>query len=169
MADQSMRKQKLRQLHCLLADTTDKQNNISDHCEKWNKCLSKEPTRKKKLKTVLKAGLGTSKSLSENENQYRRRRRRKHTSCMDPANEDAESFECECLADVSEDCADDDEDCYRRFFCASSKVCDSWKGENCASSLMAKENASAFVRREARDDSADGAHLDSALEGKCKG
>jgi len=165
------RNSNVQQLGCLLANTTDERNNISDHCEAWGKCLGEEPARKKKLQTLLKVGLGTRASLSENENQGRRRRRRKAATsepCRDPANEDAESFDCECSGKLSKSCADD-EDCFRKFFCDSSKVCDSWKGENCESSLMAKQNASALARRETGDGSTAGARLDSALDGKCSG
>jgi len=168
------RNSNVQQLGCLNAHTTDERNNISDHCEVWDTCLTKEPARKKKLRTLLKVGLGTRASLSENENQYGRRRRKwtapapTPAPCRDPANEDAESFDCECSAELSRSC-DDDEDCFRKFFCDNSNVCDSWKGENCESSLMAKQNASALARREAGDDSIAGARLDSALDGKCSG
>jgi len=163
-----------KQLKCISASTTHEQDMVSDHCRPWVTCLSKESGRKNQLEILLKAGVG--KEVVQGELVAKPGTHKNDQDCIDPAVADAESWNCECMAELAESCGGADEDCFRKKFCANYKICNSWKDNNCGSSfsLIAKENASIkesalTMRSEVGIDSAAGSGLDGALSGKCAG
>jgi len=179
-----------KQLQCIHATTKIEQNTVSDHCRPWVTCLSKEPGRKDKLKILLKAAIGKDADQGQLLS-------RTGTSsfgaggnpgdgggCIDPALEDAESWECECMAEMAASCGGADEACFRTIICRQNKVCKSWKDKNCDASfsLIAKQNGSIkenalFMRRGVVAASVthdaevlltrQSGSLDGSLQGKC--
>jgi len=55
--------------------------------------------------------------------------------CIDPAVEDPEAVECECMNAFINKCGSADEACFLQSLCAYQGICDSWKEENCESSM----------------------------------
>jgi len=182
-----------KQLQCIYATTTAEQNTVSDHCRPWVTCLSQEPGRKDKLKILLKAAIGKDADQGQllsrtGTSSFGAGGRRAGVGgggrCIDPAAEDAESWDCECMAEMAEACGGADEACFRTLLCRQNKVCRSWKNKNCGSSfsLIAKQNGSIkedalFMRREVVAASVthdaevmltrQSGSLDGSLEGKC--
>lgn len=195
------RNSNVKQLQCVSANTTAEQNTVSDHCSPWATCVAREPGRKDKLKILLKVGVGKDADKGEllaktrmsskppwrpnqrsprpavrlwRPNRRPNQRRKDHPRCIDPAAEDAESWDCECMAEMTESCGGADEDCFRTIICRQRKVCWSWKRRNCdpSFSFIAKQNASIkesalLMRRDVEVDTTAGSRLDSALDGKC--
>jgi len=179
-----------KQLQCIYATTRAEQNTVSDHCRPWVTCLSQEPGRKDKLKILLKVAIGKDAdqgqllSRTGTSSFGAGGRQAPGGGCTDPALDDAESWDCECMAEMAEACGGADEACFRTILCRQSKVCQSWKDENCDASfsLIAKQNGSIkenvlFMRREVVAASVthdaevvltrQGGSLDGSLEGKC--
>lgn len=84
--------------------------------------------------------------------------------CTDPAAEDAEAFECECLEDVTSDCeaadppVEDIEVCIKTWMCNEPRICDSWKrtGDNCAGTLLERRSNMTLKASGTLDDSVTG-------------
>jgi len=84
--------------------------------------------------------------------------------CTDPAAEDAEAIECECLEELTTDCAaagvTDTEECFLTSLCNHQNICASWKSENC------EDGSSLLERRSITTSKANGT-LDGSVTGKC--
>jgi len=57
-------------------------------------------------------------------------------SCIDPALADPESWECECVEEMTETCGGVDEECFRGLLCKNGNVCAEWKQTHCPASLI---------------------------------
>jgi len=57
-------------------------------------------------------------------------------SCVDPALDDPESWECECAEDMTATCGGVDEECFRGLLCKNANICAEWKQTHCPESLI---------------------------------
>jgi len=198
-----LRNSNAKQYQCISATTTAEQKTVSDHCPPWVTCLAQEPGRKERLKILLRVGVGKDGRVGKGRLLERKALKpgkgsaKNQPHCIDPAVEDAESWDCECMHEMETSCGGANEACFRAILCGQEKVCSQWKDENCESSfsLIAKQNASTkesalTMRREVGVDSTAGTQkqssdsaleeslrvgansiagtrLDSALDGKC--
>jgi len=144
----SLRNDNAKQLQCL-------QGGLPSmlQCSIWTACLDDNQVDKARLQALLAAGSLTA-SLREAE--------RKHTpetlesevtgACMNPGDDDPESWECEChkALDVACDhcyspgnvgttCL---EVCYLDQMCDYPDICDTWKDAKCQSLLLSRNNVS---------------------------
>merc|ERR1719424_159864 len=158
------------QLQCLLENTLLTPEALQARCTEWLQCLP--GTAKAKLKTLLSASLvkrGTSMtedqlglSLIESSKLVAKVDR----SCFDPANEDPESWDCECLQGMIDTCGGLDEECIKGLMCNNGKVCLTWKQEQCSAAQITSHHASLLARRvHANTEISD--NLGEALRGKC--
>ena len=53
-----------------------------------------------------------------------------HGSCVDPALDDPESWECECVEQMTVKCGSVDEECFRGLLCKNVNICEAWKQES---------------------------------------
>jgi len=144
-------------------------------CEAWRSCVEENPSLAKYLKTSLSAA---NPSMLQIEDTSATKANRQD-ECFDPAIADAEALECECMVYLQEACPGDDEECFKKAYCADKRVCQDWKDDNdCKkpSLLQAESNspkaymALAAERRSSHNDSSANIltdNLESALQGKC--
>jgi len=59
-----------------------------------------------------------------------------HGSCVDPALDDPESWECECVEEMTGTCGGVDEECFRGLLCKNANICAEWKQTHCPESLI---------------------------------
>jgi len=173
----TFRQSNVKQLACLAATTALQRAKVSDHCEVWETCVSSSGI-KLKLEALLGAALTPRGSLAEGKiNDSDPMQLNDAEGCVDPSVEDPESWECECMDQMTASCDGVDEECFNKILCGNTNVCGSWKGAHCEESLLAKHKitlqasqnkSAALMRRVAKtsiaivDD-----RLDSALSGKC--
>merc|ERR1719253_2080677 len=140
------------QLACLQhsSGATHLSSDLADKCEEWLNCLDSD--KKSSLEALLlAAGVGASgKSLSAvaraNESTVAAARR-----CTDPATEDPESWDCDCLERMKEQCGGVDEACFREIMCNHEMICQSWKEDNCPDAAVEVSSAEWIQQRQASD------------------
>jgi len=162
------------QFACLVASSSDKRDAVSDHCNVWETCVSSSGAAPK-LKALLGAALTPHGSLAEGE--INMQKLNDAEGCVDPSVEDAESWDCECMDEMTTSCEGVNEECFNKILCGNSNVCESWKSAHCGALLLAEhktsikasQNKSALLTRRGTkraianvDD-----RLDIALSGKC--
>jgi len=144
-----------RQLTCLKGDFGAMSEPLAKKCKKWRKSISKK--ERKLLLAFLSAALkGASTGMTEVRSRQHLRpalnaSRTTRESCSDPAVDDPESWDCECLQSMKQTCEAEHshlslEDCLRTFMCNNVGVCEEWKEEHCEGSLV---RGSAFQSMEA--------------------
>jgi len=174
------------QLNCLKATTDWQRDKVSGHCKVWEKCVSNSGIAPK-LKALLGAALTPRGSLAEGK--VNMQEFNDAEGCVDPNVEDAESWSCECVDEMTESCNElrqgvPLETCFHSIMCGNTNVCESWKGDHCGEFLLAKasQNKSAALTRRGAKTGPDasilishrtkveqnvGDSLDSSLTGKC--
>jgi len=176
-----LRNDNKKQLQCLTATTDAARDAINSKCKPWQKCLAKDAGRIDKLKTLLAAGQQSGSMLmaiSDREGDAMALSSGDPSECIDPAMDDPESWECDCLQSLVDACGGINENCFRTTMCQSSEICASWKTSHCGSSLISKSNESTTEEKEATSlvlmkrtkSNGQGAiesGLDGSLEGKC--
>jgi len=144
----SLRNDNAKQLQCLQGGLP------STECSDWTACLDDNQVDKARLQALLAAGSLTA-SLRE--------AKRKETpetlesevtgECMNPGDDDPESWECECHEALDVACVDcyspgnvvDTtclEVCYLKEMCDYPDICDTWKDEKCQGLLLSRNNVS---------------------------
>jgi len=96
-------------------------------------------------------------------------------ACVDPAADDAESWDCECLDDMVSGCGGSDsdslEECLRGRMCTLHAVCGHWKQDNCPTAMIQNKSTDApaklLQRQKGQEDMDLSGSLDGSLEGKC--
>jgi len=177
-----------RQLTCLKGDFGAMSETLGEKCKKWRTRISKE--ERELLLAFLSAALkGASTGMAEVRSRQHLRpslnaSRTTRESCSDPAVDDPESWDCECLQSMKQTCEAEHshlslEDCLRTLMCNNGDVCEEWKEEHCEDSLV---RGSAFESTEATSGEdfaiqqratvlstkvATVNALDSATQGKC--
>jgi len=158
------------QYKCLTSDG----NNDSDKCTEWKKCISgHDQTQTKVLGYLLTAALKTPGSLIETNasSSTATLSEQGRASCIDPRTADPEAWDCQCMADLKDQCADkaDDEqaDCFRQLMCGHEAICAAWKSSFCGGGLIEaiQQRTSTKVKKSAATE--DNADMDSILRGKC--
>jgi hypothetical protein len=157
-ADSNLRNSNQAQLQCLTGAST------SDSCQRWKNCLNQNQVDEATLLAILQASLPQSPgSLAELEPASKTSTGDVVTgSCVHPANDDPESWECECGEILLTQCAASSEalkDCIHRNMCASADVCDAWKDNEGACSSM-------FIEANESDRPKPGTALDESLTDK---
>jgi hypothetical protein len=163
-----------KQLACIAATTAQQRDAVSDHCKIFEACVSSSGITSE-LKALLGAALTPRGSLAESTSNMQKLNDAE--GCVDPSVEDPESWDCECMGEMTASCDGVDEACFSKIFCDNTNVCESWKSAHCAEVLLAKHKISipasqnksaALMRRVANTAIAIVDHrLDSALSGKC--
>lgn len=114
-------------------------SDTKDACRKWRKCLQDthlgETNHEITLMNMLDAAgvqPGGEMSLMQ----------QGESSCLNPATEDPESWDCDCYVDMKDICQrvqdrQEHEDytdatCFRAIFCNTERVCDFWKASFCS-------------------------------------
>jgi len=171
----ALRNKNAYQLYCLKRDKK-LPNWLEATCAAWRSCVEENPSLAKYLKTSLSAA---NPSMLQIEGASATKANRQEPECFDPAIADAEALECECMVYLQEACPGDDEECFKKAYCADKRVCQDWKDDNdCTkpSLLQAESNspkaymALAAERRSSQNDSSANIltdNLESALQGKC--
>jgi len=132
----AIRNNNTKQLQCLQGE------DVSETCLGWKKCLLEIEDHVDELIKILRAGLLPASSQGEMIQILSTRRQgleRTQNQCIDPASSDPEAFDCECLQQVQEECgeASETEGCIREMMCKHPQVCESWKGTQCDTALIA--------------------------------
>jgi hypothetical protein len=154
-----------KQRDCLEASTSSAQSAVSSYCPAWASCLE-AIGRKASLLALLKAATasGTEATTTTAAPSTRRRRRNWSSSlvaqiaqqeneakvaidenCFNPAVDDLESVECQCLDSITEACGTDDT-CILNKLCNApyrEHMCSSWAGSSCSSSLLGNASSDA--------------------------
>jgi len=172
-AGSELRNDNGKQLECL-------RNNVGGKCADWKQCLRKNMQEMNMLEAMLEAAVGspalvesqpTLDSESSNENEG---------TCAHPSNDDPESWECECGADLKLACnaRTDLAVCIKEKMCASNEICCSWKRErncpqNCNDNMLIQATPTFAETLEGRRQSSGDnnlseplALLDSSVQGK---
>jgi len=153
-------------------------------CRQWLICLPS--TEKAKLKTFLSASLVKRGGKRGGKRGWKRGgSRRPHSrslglgmvegsklvthvdsTCFDPASEDPEAWDCECLQGMIDKCGGLDEECIKGLMCDNGKVCLTWKQQQCSSAQINAHQTALLARRvHAITKISD--NLGDALRGKC--
>jgi len=179
-----LRNSNRRQYECLTGKPA---SNLVKVCTKWRGCFAsqKNGNHEKELLKLLSAVFSKKSALLEVSSPLLAGDKK---GCLDPAAQDAEAVECECLDGMVKACKaagiTDHEKCFLGELCKSVKVCDSWKQDNCPNALLiatslsqrANQNRSALnaetkqrskvsTHAANNDGLADG--LDGTMQGKC--
>jgi len=92
-------------------------------------------------------------------------------TCLDPAVEDPESWECNCMETLIKACGGIDEKCFNRHMCGRKDLCDHWSRANCEGvtttskpSMIAR---STRVSTKHHEEDTLGSDLDATTMGKC--
>jgi len=159
----AMRNVNKNQIDCL--DGLQMLGFLISKCNEWLNCLkggaSAEPIVIQFLRTFLHAARvhdkksGEAKLLQDN----RLGQLQNSEQCIDPAEADAEAMQCECMDKLLEKCGGVDEECFHETICARPGICQTWKDENCGSSM------SSLGLRATRATSAQ-EELDASVQGK---
>ena len=106
------------------------------------------------------------------------------SGCVDPSLDDPESFGCDCMEYMTNECSGVDEVCFRGLMCKHSGICCSWKEthcptvDQCSSSMLRSTNSSTSHEDTMEGQSASledrskvtaniDSSLDQTLSGKC--
>jgi hypothetical protein len=186
-----LRNDNKKQLKCLSATTDAARDAINLKCKPWVKCLAKDAGRISKLKSLLAAGqegssmliaISDRDAMASTSGWGTRRRKpvQDQSECIDPATDDPESWSCDCVQDLIDECGGIHASCFRTQMCQSTEICTSWKKSHCPgwSSLISKSNESTTEEKKATSlvlmrrttSHAQGAidnGLDGSLKGKC--
>jgi len=171
-ADFELRNNNRMQLTCLQsAGNGDSAWEASEKtkCKAWDLCLPEE--NKKIIKTLLKAAIRSGSpsfadvastargnlTVSEDPNE-----------CINPAVDDPESWDCECIDDMITSCDGVSQSCFKGIMCKNAGVCQSWKDEvDCAAHVSSSAHAALGQRGQEHASSGIGDALDGSLQGKC--
>jgi len=64
-------------------------------------------------------------------------------SCIDPASDDPEMWECNCFEEMQNKCGGMDANCFQCIFCENANVCSSWKTKMCTEAWRSANNCPA--------------------------
>jgi len=140
-------------------------NLLHAECQAWKNCLDAHQADKEMLQALLASSQTTVTTAGTGQ---------VTGDCAHPANDDPESWECECAEDLYQACAHrtDLSDCITELMCASDEVCPSWKQDKgCSVSMLAGVAAivdTAHGRRQPfpNSSSLEPALLEQSLSGK---
>jgi len=178
------------QRQCLESGASSLQTSaLTEMCSAWVSCLPAE--NKHILKTLLKAAhappqetslvrqvisasgaasfaeeVATVNGTSADPN-----------DCVDPAIDDPESYDCECVEEMIETCGSVDETCFKNIMCKNFQVCQSWKeSAGCVNLIQTNQEGTAKVGdlnaalgQRSQELASSGLEdaLDGSLQGKC--
>lgn len=152
----------------------------SSKCTAWRNCLQNVPGGYTDFANALSAAVEPVTSMLVEDSSETVAKDDSH--CVDPSTADPESWECECLQKMKDNCLAQnravDADCFRDLYCKDDRVCCSWKsthcesGDRCSSSMIARsvriavdsQGGSALMRHKSKPRSLH--NLDDALSGK---
>jgi len=139
----------------------------SAKCTEWKNCLPDE--QEKKLLAFLKASLRAP--ALEEVGMAKQSHKTNEATCMDPSSTDPESWECECIDMIVEQCGGVDETCFFNTMCAHADICSKWKKANdCPPALdqnSAAMNRGSHASSRSANSSLLDTGLDNTLQGKC--
>jgi len=115
---------------------------LNQMCGRWKACLNDHQVDKDLLQAILEASVLTQQQQQQAQPQAGE----VNGECAYPANDDIESWECECAGSLHLACADRINDltaCVRESMCASDLICLSWKtAKGCDLSLLSNHSVS---------------------------
>jgi len=153
-----LRNSNKRQYECLKSKPA---SNLVKVCTEWRVCFAsqKEGNYEEELLKLLSAVFSKKSALLDVSSSLHFEDKE---GCLDPAAQDAEAIECECLDSIVKACKDagidDHEECFLGEMCKSEKTCDSWKKDNCPNALLTLRSS---TNQKASDT------LDGSVAGKC--
>jgi len=165
------------QYKCLVSGANSLSSHLQLECTAWEVCLPAES--KDILKVLLKisgASLTGSSFADKVSAQGNLSTSLDPNTCVNPAVDDPESFECECLSDMETTCGGVDEDCFKGILCGKAEICQTWKDDAGCTTLIQKSEAEISgthsieaLRQRIQESASSGidASLDGSLHGKC--
>jgi len=170
------------QYKCLASGTSSLDSGLQSVCAAWDKCL---PAESKAVLTVLLKISGASltgssfadKAVLKASTQENLTKYADPNGCIDPAVDDPESWDCECVEDMKTSCGGVDEACFKGILCGKAEICQTWKDDaECPTFLVQKSeddisgthsNDALGQRSQEMASSGIAASLDGSLQGKC--
>jgi len=165
-----LRNNNQKQYECLRGKPA---THLSDVCGVWRACFASQSdgaNHEAELLTYLSVVFGKAKAPKKASKKASNTKNLLAVSsspeegCTDPAAEDAEAIECECLEELTTDCAaagvTDTEECFLTALCHHPSICPAWKNEHCG------DGSSLLERRSIMTSKANGT-LDGSVTGKC--
>jgi len=172
-------------LACLASGTSSLDSGLQSVCAAWDECLPAES--KAVLKVLLKisgASLTGSSFADKVSTQGNLTTYADPNGCIDPAVDDPESWDCECVEDMKTSCGGVDEACFKGILCGKAEICQTWKDDaECPTFLVQKsedeisgthssealgQRSQAMLTRQKGQEDVDlSGSLDGSLGGKC--
>jgi len=162
------------QYKCLASEVLP--SRLQDTCSVWVGCMPQESVNILKLLLEVTGALGSA-SLTDKGNFTASA---DPNECVDPAVEDAESWDCECFQEMKESCEGEEDEgaCFKQIMCNNAGVCASWKAEQCTDLIQKTTdvnsvaqggdwNAALGQRSQEQASIGIGDALDGSLQGKC--
>jgi len=192
-AGYKLRQSSKLQIECLLSKYTPE---VKAACEEWKKCLPKpKQDMLIAMLTAAKAGkrlqnalveIGVAGSLSQfgedkvmtdeegSESKFGEGEGNDakdatviaKESCLDPAVDDPEAWECACMKAMVEVCGGVDSACFHKKMCEYKGVCKEWQDEHCENGLLLASISARAEQNKTPASLAQG-QLDTSLRGKC--
>ena len=130
-----LRNDNQKQLQCLQDGCLNCDAALQDECSKWEACLNDNGVSKQRLQALLEASSIPTVVTQASEITG---------NCLQPANDDPESWECECAGDLDAVCpptsTPDLAHCYLTHMCNYDDICQSWKDQKCQTILLSTHN-----------------------------
>lgn len=175
----TLRNNNTLQWQCLENRTDSFPDELKTLCGLWLDCMS--PDKIHALKVFLSTVFGGSAAggvLTEFTRGQVLNATEDPNTCVDPSVEDPETWQCNCLENMENECGGVDEVCFRRLMCEEDLICSSWKTTHCATTaavttaapvLMDFQKRSARSKGEIAKTNRQGSEggLDESLAGKC--
>jgi hypothetical protein len=145
---------------------------LNNVCQEWKQCLT--DGQKEKLLALLTASSSQvvqgGSALTEVTRENRTTEEDPVNGCMDPAVEDPESWECDCLDNMISECGGVDAECFRKQMCCHQGICSNWRNTHCTYDEQ-NNCPSAFLQRAMLRAESNGSKtlLDDSLAEKCEG
>jgi len=129
-----LRNDNQKQLQCLQDGCLNCDAALQDECSKWEACLNDNGVSKQRLQALLEASSIPTVATQASEITG---------NCLQPANDDPESWECECAGDLDAVCSPSSPNlahCYLQQMCNYHDICQSWKDQKCQNILLSTHN-----------------------------
>jgi len=130
-----LRNDNQKQLQCLQDGCSNCDAALQDECSSWKDCLNNNGVDAQRLQALLEASSSPTVATPETEITG---------DCLQPANDDPESWECECAEDLDAVCpptsTPDLAHCYLTHMCNYDDICQSWKDQKCQTILLSTHN-----------------------------
>jgi len=166
------------QYKCLASGAGSLSSHLQSECTAWVICLPDETEEVLKVLLKISGASLTSSSLADKvSTQGNLTSSVDPNSCIDPAVDDPESWDCECAKDMTTSCGGVDEACFKRILCGKAEICQTWKDDaECSTFLIQKSedeisgtHSSEALGQRSQEMASSGivASLDGSVQGKC--